>query len=215
MLLKLGAEVSEGTRFAVVEPEQAGTPLALLLRITLLMLIVNFVFNWGYWGLRTWLPTLLMEKGLSMSSSLGFVALSALFMIPGYVSASYLTGRFGRKKVFLPYVAAAAVSGVLFAYSGSLTQLYAANFALSFFSLGAWGVWNTWNGEFYPTALRATGYSWTTAAQLISTSVAPSAVGYLRRWLATSAVRHAGAGPVRAPASDLSVGGGLSLSITT
>ncbi|MEU2241168.1 MFS transporter [Streptomyces sp. NPDC018338] len=183
VLRKLGAEVPEGTRFTIVEPERAGNPLALLrgrlLRITVLMLIVNFAFNWGYWGLQTWLPTLLMEKGLSMSSSLGFVALSALFMIPGYVSASYLTGRFGRKKVFLPYVAAAAVSGVLFAYSGSLTQLYVANFALSFFSLGAWGVWNTWNGEFYPTALRATGYSWATAAQLISTSVAPSAVGYL------------------------------------
>ncbi|MFD8695465.1 MFS transporter [Kitasatospora purpeofusca] len=183
VLLKLGAEVPEGTTFAVVERERAGNPLALLrgrlLRITVLMLVVNFAFNWGYWGLQTWLPTLLQEKGLSMSGSLGFVALSALFMIPGYVSASYLTGRFGRKKVFLPYVGAAAISGVAFAYSGSLTELYVANFALSFFSLGAWGVWNTWNGEFYPTALRGTGYSWATAAQLLSTSVAPSVVGYL------------------------------------
>ncbi|WP_327243497.1 MFS transporter [Streptomyces sp. NBC_01320] len=183
VLRRLGADVPASTRFEVVAPERAGRPVELLrgrlLRITLQMLVVNFTFNWGYWGLQTWLPTLLQDKGLSMSASLGFVALSALFMIPGYVSASLLTGRFGRKKVFLPYVALAAVSGIFFAYSGSMTELYIANFALSFFSLGAWGVWNTWNGEFFPTALRGTGYSWATAAQLVATSLAPSVVGFL------------------------------------
>ncbi|MEU9318116.1 MFS transporter [Streptomyces sp. NPDC048295] len=183
VLRRLGVDVPDGTRFAVVAPERAGRPVELLrgrlLRITVLMLVVNFTFNWGYWGLQTWLPTLLQDKGLSMSASLGFVALSALFMIPGYVSASLLTGRFGRKKVFLPYVALAAISGIFFAYSSSLTELYIANFALAFFSLGAWGVWNTWNGEFFPTALRGTGYSWATAAQLVATSLAPSVVGLL------------------------------------
>ncbi|MFB7592456.1 MFS transporter [Streptomyces sp. NPDC056169] len=186
VLRRLGADVPEGTVFATSHTggkERAGQPLDLLrgrlLRITVLMLVVNFTFNWGYWGLQTWLPTLLQEKGLSMSASLGFVALSAVFMIPGYVSASLLTGRYGRRKVFLPYLALAAVSGVAFAYADTLTTLYVANFALSFFCLGAWGVWNTWNGEFYPTALRATGYSWATAAQLGATSLAPSVVGYL------------------------------------
>lgn len=183
VLRRLGADVPQGTVFERVAPERAGRPVELfrgrLLKTTVLMLVVNFAFNWGYWGLQTWLPTLLQDKGLSMSASLGFVALSAVFMIPGYVSASYLTGRFGRKKIFLPYVALAAVAGIAFAYSNTLTEMYVANFALSFFSLGAWGVWNTWNGEFYPTALRATGYSWATAAQLGATSLAPSVVGYL------------------------------------
>ncbi|MFI1330757.1 MFS transporter [Streptomyces sp. NPDC020845] len=198
VLRRLGAAVPEGTVFAAADAAEGadaadgdgagergrpGQPLDLfrgrLLRLTVLMLVVNFTFNWGYWGLQTWLPTLLQDKGLSMSASLGFVALSAVCMIPGYVSASLLTGRFGRKKVFLPYVALAAVSGVAFAYADNLTEMYIANFALSFFCLGAWGVWNTWNGEFYPTSLRATGYAWATAAQLGATSLAPSVVGYL------------------------------------
>ncbi|WP_229377299.1 MFS transporter [Streptomyces sp. VRA16 Mangrove soil] len=185
VLRRLGVDVPEGTVFAVTPATElrTGQPLDLfrgpLLRVSVLMLVVNFAFNWGYWGLQTWLPTLLQDKGLSMSASLGFVALSAVFMIPGYVSASWLTGRYGRKKVFLPYVALAAVSGVAFAYADTLTTMYVANFALSFFCLGAWGVWNTWNGEFYPTALRATGYSWATAAQLGATSLAPSVVGFL------------------------------------
>ncbi|MGV9772065.1 MFS transporter [Streptosporangium sp. NPDC003464] len=166
-----------------VTTERAGHPLDLLrgrLRmITVVMLLLNSAFNWGYWGLQTWLPTLLQQKGLSMDASLGFAALSALMMIPGYVSASLLTGRFGRKKVFLVYVVAAALGGLGFATASTMTGLYVGNFVLSFFSLGAWGVWNTWNGEFYPTALRGTGYSWATASQLVATTVAPSAVGVL------------------------------------
>ncbi|MET8870262.1 MFS transporter [Nonomuraea sp. NPDC004580] len=181
VLRELGSP-DAGATFTVAS-ERVGRPLDLfkggLGRITLVMLALNFVFNWGYWGLQTWLPTLLQERGLTLSASLGFAALSALMMIPGYVSASWLTGRYGRKKVFLGYVAAAALGGLWFATASSTTGLYLGNFVLSFFSLGAWGVWNTWNGEFYPTALRGTGYSWATAAQLVATTVAPSAVGAL------------------------------------
>ncbi|MEV4568095.1 MFS transporter [Nonomuraea sp. NPDC049419] len=181
VLRELGSPDADAT--FTVASERVGRPLDLfkggLGRITLVMLALNFVFNWGYWGLQTWLPTLLQERGLTLSASLGFAALSALMMIPGYVSASWLTGRYGRKKVFLVYVVAAALGGLWFATASSTTGLYLGNFVLSFFSLGAWGVWNTWNGEFYPTALRGTGYSWATAAQLVATTVAPSAVGAL------------------------------------
>jgi putative MFS transporter len=181
VLRTLGSPDAEAT--FTVAAHRVGRPLDLfrggLARITLVMLALNFVFNWGYWGLQTWLPTLLQERGLTLSASLGFAALSALMMIPGYVSASLLTGRFGRKRVFLAYVVAAALGGLWFATAGSSFGLYAGNFVLSFFSMGAWGVWNTWNGEFYPTALRGTGYSWATAAQLVATTVAPSAVGAL------------------------------------
>lgn len=181
VLRALNSPDSEAT--FTVASERVGRPLDLfrggLARITVVMLLLNFVFNWGYWGLQTWLPTLLQQKGLTLSASLGFAALSALMMIPGYVSASLLTGRFGRKKVFLVYVVAAVLGGLWFATATSTTGLYLGNFVLSFFSLGAWGVWNTWNGEFYPTALRGTGYSWATAAQLVATTVAPSAVGAL------------------------------------
>ncbi|MFB4291340.1 MFS transporter [Nonomuraea sp. ATR24] len=179
VLRSLGSADADAT--FTVSATRVGNPLDLfrgrLARITVLMLVLNFAFNWGYWGLQTWLPTLLQEKGLSLSASLGFAALSAVMMIPGYVSASLLTGRFGRKKVFLVYVVAAVLGGLWFATAGSTVELYLGNFVLAFFSMGAWGVWNTWNGEFYPTALRGTGYSWATAAQLVATAAAPSAVG--------------------------------------
>lgn len=183
VLQKLGTPVEAGRDLVIEDEEASGSPLELvrkpLLKRTILMLLVNFVFNWGYWGLQVWLPSLLVERGLTLDASLGFVAISAVIMIPGYLVAAWLTKRFGRKRIFLAFVLGSIAGGVLFACSWNLPSLYAANFLLSFFILGGWGVWNAWNGEFYPTRVRAAGYSWATSAQLIANAIAPAVVGAL------------------------------------
>jgi putative MFS transporter len=182
-------EISEGdvkiqkeTELAVFEVKQ-GSFLEIfkgkMLKTTVLQTIINFAFAFGYWGLYTWIPVLLQQKGLSMAQSLGFVALAAIFQIPGYMAASYLTGKYGRKKVMVAFVTLAAISGFAFAYSTTLTQLYLFNFVLSFFSLGAWGVWNTWLGEVYPTNVRAVGYSFGVGAQRWANTFAPSIIGFV------------------------------------
>jgi putative MFS transporter len=153
------------------------------IRLTIVQTVINFCFSWGYWGLATWMPTLLATRGLSTPEGLGFMAISALFMFPGYISASYLTGRFGRKKIMLAYVFLAAVAGFGFANSATIDQMYAWNFTLSFFSLGAWGVWNTWLGEIYDTRSRGAGTAWGVSAQRVANAVAPVAIGAM---LATS-----------------------------
>ncbi|MGA0610142.1 MFS transporter [Caldimonas sp. KR1-144] len=147
------------------------------LRVTLLQTVVNFTFSWGYWALTSWMPTLLAKRGLDAPQGLGFMALSALFMFPGYIAASFLTGRWGRKRVMVSFVACAAICGFGLAASGSITTMMAWNFGLSFFSLGAWGVWNTWMGELYGTELRAIGYGWGIAAQRVANAIAPAAIG--------------------------------------
>jgi len=150
-----------------------------MLFLTLIQVALNFTFSWGYWGLQTWLPTLLQQRGLSVPQSYGFIAISAFCMIPGYITASFLTGRFGRKKVLVAYIAAAAIAGYVFANASSMAAVYGANFALAFFSLGAWGVWDTWIAELYPTRVRTTGYSWAILAQRVANIVAPSFIGAL------------------------------------
>ncbi|WP_448651414.1 MFS transporter [Pseudomonas fluorescens] len=150
-----------------------------LLKVSLLQISVNFMFSWGYWGLQSWLPTLLQQRGLSLPQSYGFIALSALCMIPGYMAASYLTGRLGRKKVVVGFIGASVLAGYGFANAPSLEMLYLSNFALAFFSLGAWGVWGTWVSELYPTALRTVGYGWAVFAQRLANVAAPSLIGAL------------------------------------
>jgi MFS transporter, putative metabolite:H+ symporter len=147
--------------------------------LTILQIAINFTFSWGYWGLQTWLPTLLQQRGLSLPQSYGFIAISALCMIPGYVTASYLTGKIGRKWTVVSFIAAAAAAGYAFAAADSLTVVYASNFALAFFSLGAWGVWDTWIAEIYPTSLRTPGYGWAIFSQRVANILAPSFIGGL------------------------------------
>lgn len=148
-----------------------------VLLITILQTIINFCFSWGYWGLTSWLPTLLAERGLSSGQGLTFLAISALFMFPGYITASFLTGRFGRKKVMTVFVFLSTIAGFGFAYSQTVTQLYVWNFMLSFFSLGAWGIWNTWLGEIYATRTRGQGVAWGVMTQRVANSIAPIAIG--------------------------------------
>jgi MFS transporter, putative metabolite:H+ symporter len=147
------------------------------LRPTVLQIIINFCFSWGYWALSSWMPVLLANKGLSTPQGLGFMALSALFMFPGYMASSYLTGTFGRKKVMAAFVLFAAIGGFGFASASTMTELYLWNFVLSFFSLGAWGVWDTWMAELYPTEVRGVSYSIGVTGQRVANAIAPSVIG--------------------------------------
>ncbi|EJL39898.1 MULTISPECIES: MFS transporter [Brevibacillus] len=146
-------------------------------RSTILQLLINFSFSWGYWGLSSWMPALLAKKGLSAPEGMGFMAISALFMFPGYMVSSYLTGKYGRKKVMALFVFFAAVSGFGFANANTLQEMYIWNFALSFFSLGAWGVWDTWMAELYPTEVRGVSYSVGMTGQRVANAIAPSVIG--------------------------------------
>ena len=150
-----------------------------LRRVTFLQAAVNFFFSWGYWGLASWMPILLADRGLSTPEGDAFMAVSALSMVPGYVAASWLTGRWGRKKIMVGFVASAAAFGFGFAQSETLIQMYLWNFGLFFLNQGAWGVWDTWLGEFYPTEVRGVGYSLGLTVQRVANSLAPVVMGAL------------------------------------
>ncbi|MFF2876424.1 MFS transporter [Gottfriedia sp. NPDC057991] len=151
-----------------------------LLKTTVLQVVINFCFSWGYWALFSWMPYMLAEsKGFSFVSSLGFVLVSALVQFPGYIAASYLTGKFGRKKVMSVFVTLAAIGGFGFALSSTVTELLIYLAILSFFSLGSWGVWDVWMGELYPTNIRGISYSLGASAQRVANWIAPTAIGAL------------------------------------
>jgi MFS transporter, putative metabolite:H+ symporter len=156
-------------------------------RVTAAQFAINFCFTFAAWAMSSWLPVMLAKRGLSMAEGLGFVALSAAFMVPGYIAASALTGRIGRKKTMVAFVVLASVSGFGFAYAQTVTQLYLWNFLLSFFNLGAWGVWNTWMGEIYNTHLRVRGYAWGVGVARVANAAAPMVVGTMLATMSVSA----------------------------
>lgn len=167
----------------VVEEYQQGSFAELfhskLLYVTAFQMAVNFCFCWGYWALASWMPILLAQKGMSTPEGNEFMALSALIMFPGYMTASWLTSRYGRKKIMVAFVGLASVFGFVFAQATTLAEMYVGSFGLYFFNQGAWGVWDTWMGELYPTDVRGVGYSVGLTVQRVANSIAPLVVGAL------------------------------------
>lgn len=150
-----------------------------LLRRTIAQMSISFLLCWAYWGLQTWLPTLLVERGMTWSGSLWFVFMNTLFGTVGYLSASWMTGRFGRKRIFVSYLALAVVNAAIFATTDTSMWLYIGSCGLALFSLGAFGVWNAWVPELYPTRVRGQGASLGIFGQRVGTAIAPSIVGLL------------------------------------
>ncbi|WP_409464278.1 MFS transporter [Amycolatopsis sp. GA6-003] len=182
VLRGLGAKIPADTTFSVEDADRKAGAVRNLFRSPvrrrfLPMLLTSFTFSWGYWGLQTWLPVLLQNRGLSVSGAVWFVAVTQVVSVPGYLLAAWLTRRHGRKRIFLLFALASAIGGVLFGLATGSTQLYAGNLILAFFSLGAWGIWNTWSAEVLPTGLRGVGYSWSTSAILLANTVSVPVIG--------------------------------------
>ena len=126
-------------------------------RRTVMLWILWFGITLTYYGMFTFLPSLLAGRGLSVVRSNEYFFISSLAQVPGYFSAAWLVERVGRRATLVAYLIGSAGAAYLFGNSGAGNDavIYAA--LLSFFNLGAWGVVYTLSPELYPTALRATG----------------------------------------------------------
>ncbi|GGM77578.1 MFS transporter [Thermogymnomonas acidicola] len=152
-----------------------------LRRPTILILLANVTFSLGYWGLFAWLPTILVDRGISFLNTLLYIAIGAIAEYPGYLAAAYLEEKksLGRKWVMAIFLAASGAATFWLAYSFTFNDVMAAIIILSFFNLGAWGVWDAWQPELYPSNIRGTLMGWVGGAQRISNSIAPFMFGFL------------------------------------
>lgn len=126
-------------------------------RRTVMLWILWFGITLTYYGIFTFLPTLLADRGLSVVRSREYFFISSLAQVPGYFSAAWLVERFGRRPTLVAYLVGSAIAAYLFGNSGAGNDAILFASLLSFFNLGAWGAVYALTPELYPTALRATG----------------------------------------------------------
>lgn len=126
-------------------------------RRTLMLWLLWFGIVFTFYGIFTYIPTLLVGRGLTVTRSNEFFFLSTIAQVPGYFSAAWLVERWGRKPTLVTYLLGTAASAYLFGNAGTGTDAFIYAAMLSFFNLGAWGVLYTISPELYPTAIRATG----------------------------------------------------------
>ncbi len=126
-------------------------------RRTLMLWILWFGIVFTFYGIFTFIPSLLVARGLTVSQSNEYFFLSTFAQIPGYFSAAWLVERWGRKPTLVVYLLGTAASAYLFGNAGTGTDAFIYVSLLSFFNLGAWAVVYTISPEMYPTAIRAGG----------------------------------------------------------
>ncbi len=149
------------------------------LRRTVMLWVLWFTIVYSYYGIFTWMPTLLSESGQGLTKSFGYVLIITLAQIPGYFSAAYLVEKLGRKWTLASYLFLTAVGAFFFRNAGTEAMVLFWGCFLSFFNLGAWGVVYTYTPEMYPTRVRGTGTGWAAAFGRLGGVVAPLVVGQL------------------------------------
>jgi putative MFS transporter len=139
---------------------------------------VWFCVNFAYYGAFTWLPTILVGDGLSITKSLQYTLVITLAQLPGYACAALAIERWGRRGTLTVFLVGSAAAAALFSQAGTPAAIIAAGMALSFFNLGAWGALYAVTPEIYPTALRGTGSGWAAGfgrlASIITTLMVPT-----------------------------------------
>lgn len=147
------------------------------LRRTVFLWLLWFGIVYSYYGIFTWLPSILALKGFSLTKSFSYVIVMTLAQIPGYFTAAYFVDRVGRKKTLAFYVLGTAVSAYFFGQGSSAAMILTIGSLMSFFNLGAWGILYTYTPELYPTRARGTGAGWAAGFGRIGGIIAPIVVG--------------------------------------
>ncbi len=124
---------------------------------TIMIWLAWFFILLGYYGITTWVSKLLADRGFEITGAIGYVLLMALWGIPGFLSASLLLERIGRKTTLSAYVILSAVAAYFYGQADTLLWLIVAGSFMQFFFFGMWSALYAYTPEVFPTRARGTG----------------------------------------------------------
>jgi len=149
------------------------------IRRTICLWVLWFGMVYAYYGIFTWLPSLLVKSGHTLVRSFEFLLYMTIAQIPGYFTAAYLVDRIGRKPTIGSLLSICAVAAYMFSNARTPGDILMWGCIMSFCNLGAWGITHTYSSEQYPTHARATGVGWAAACGRTGGILAPIVVGAL------------------------------------
>jgi putative MFS transporter len=150
---------------------------------TRMLWIVWFFSQIGYYGLTSWLASLLEQAGYAGAKSILYTIVMSFAGIPGFIGAAYLLERWGRKPTAALYLlggaAAAFVYGQCISHQADLPVVIAAGLAMQFFIFGMWSVIYAYTPEHYPTRSRGTGSSMASSVGRIGSILGPAGIAFI------------------------------------
>jgi MFS transporter, putative metabolite:H+ symporter len=121
-------------------------------------------------GLGSWLPSIMVEKGFTITKSLTYTLGMNLAVPCASIFMMYSLDRFGRKITSVCAFIAAGIMAVVFANAGTDTQLLVAGFVMIFFIQVAGNAMQIFASEVFPTNARASGFGWAAGVGRIATA---------------------------------------------
>jgi MFS transporter, putative metabolite:H+ symporter len=155
---------------------------------TVMLWIFQVLQTVGYYGFGTMAPIVLAAKGYSVTSSLGYAALSYTGYPIGALVAIPLVERFERKTLIVASALGIAGFGLVFGLATSTALIVAAGFLLTVCSNVFSNSYHIYQTEIFPTRLRSTAIGMAYSLSRLASAVLP--------FVAIAALDRFGAGGV-------------------
>ncbi len=149
-----------------------------LWRTTVMLWLLWASITFSYYGFFTWIPTLLVKQGMTITKSFGYSIIIYLAQIPGYYSAALLSEKLDRKWTIILYMLLGGASAHLMSNAQTDASITMFGFLLSLFMNGTYAGIYAYTPELYPTAFRTTGMGVASSFGRIGGLSAPIVIGY-------------------------------------
>ena len=147
-------------------------------RRTAVVWVLWFVITFSYYGFFSWIPTLLINRGLTVTTSFSFSIIIYLAQVPGYFSAAWCNEKLDRRRTIAIYLVGSAISAFLLSQSDTSFTIVASGALLSFFLNGVYAGLYAYTPEVFPTWVRSTATGMSSAFGRIGSITAPAIIGF-------------------------------------
>jgi MFS transporter, putative metabolite:H+ symporter len=149
-----------------------------LVKSTAMLWVLWISITFSFYGFFTWIPSLLVKQGLTITKSFGYSIIIYLAQIPGYYSAAFISEKLDRKWTIILFMVGGGISAFFLSNVRDETLIPLFAFFLSFFMNGTYAGIYIYTPEVYPTAFRTTGMGVASAFGRIGGIAAPIIIGF-------------------------------------
>jgi len=182
----VSAPVADPEPIGAAAPSSPAGPLAAvrfmwsraMARRTAVVWVLWFVITFSYYGFFSWIPTLLIDRGLTVTTSFSFSIIIYLAQVPGYFSAAWCNEKLDRRRTIAIYLVGSAISAFLLSQSDTSFTIVASGALLSFFLNGVYAGLYAYTPEVFPTWVRSTATGMSSAFGRIGSITAPAIIGF-------------------------------------
>ena len=136
---------------------------------TIMLIIFNLAQSVGYYGVASWVPTLLVSQGITVTKSLLYTFIIALANPVGPLLASFLADRVHRKWQLVGACASLAIAGIVFSQMRDPVGIILVGIWITFSTSNLSYAFHAYQAELYPTRIRSRAIGFTYAWSRFST----------------------------------------------